>query len=66
MDALRLVTATAAQLSFDEQQLGSLEAGKLADIQIWNVPTLDDVICRIGDNAVRTVIRRGCVHEFGG
>ncbi len=49
---------------------GSLEAGKLADIQIWNVPTLEDVIYRLGNNAVETVIKRGKVvqglKEIGG
>lgn len=34
LDALRTVTSWAAWLSFDEQRLGSLEAGKLADFVV--------------------------------
>lgn len=40
---------------------GSLEPGKLADIQIWDLPTLDDLIYRLGNNAVTMVIKRGVV-----
>ena len=34
LEALRSMTASAAYLSFDEDQLGSLEAGKLADLVV--------------------------------
>jgi imidazolonepropionase len=44
---------------------GSLEPGKLADIQIWDVPTFEVIIYRLGHNAVDTVIKRG-VHVVGG
>jgi imidazolonepropionase len=42
-----------------EHDRGSLEPGKLADIQIWNTPTFEDVIYRLGNNIVETVIKRG-------
>jgi imidazolonepropionase len=42
---------------------GALEVGLLADLQIWNVPTFEDVIYRLGNNNVETVIKRGVVHE---
>ncbi len=49
---------------------GTLEAGKLADIQIWNVPTFEDVIYWLGNNAVEAVIKRGKIvwglKELGG
>ncbi len=38
---------------------GTLAPGQLADIQLWNVPTFEDVIYRLGNNAVDTVIKRG-------
>jgi len=38
---------------------GALAVGMLADIQVWDVPTFEDVIYRIGNNAVRRVIKRG-------
>jgi predicted amidohydrolase YtcJ len=34
LQALRAMTSAAAYLSFDEQQLGSLETGKLADLAV--------------------------------
>lgn len=43
---------------------GVLAAGMLADLQIWNVPTLEDVIYRLGNNAVDTIVKRGRVYEF--
>ena len=65
-EALRAATLHAARALERNDDRGSLEVGKLADIQIWNVSTLDEAICRIGGNVVETVIRRGRVHEFGG
>ena len=44
-----------------EADRGSLEAGKLADLQLWDAPTYEDVIYRLGHNAVVTVIKRGQV-----
>jgi imidazolonepropionase len=44
---------------------GSLEPGKLADIQIWDVSAWEDVIYRLGNNAVSTVIKRGKIQIQG-
>ena len=40
---------------------GSLEVGKLADIQIWDTSQYEDVIYHIGGNIVEKVIKRGKV-----
>jgi imidazolonepropionase len=40
---------------------GRLAPGQLADIQIWDVAALEDVIYRLGRNAVESVIKRGAV-----
>ncbi len=40
---------------------GALGQGLLADIQIWGIPTLEDLVYRIGNNAVQRVIKRGKV-----
>jgi len=45
---------------------GSLEAGKLADIQVWDVPCYEHAIYRLGGNVVRDVIKRGKVVVDGG
>ena len=44
-----------------EADRGALEAGKLADIQIWDVPRYEHVIYRLGGNVVSRVIKRGRV-----
>jgi len=38
---------------------GTLAPGSLADIQIWDLPTTEDLAYRLGDNAVHRVIKRG-------
>jgi imidazolonepropionase len=40
---------------------GALEPGRLADVQIWDVATLEDMVYRIGHNPVRSVIKNGKV-----
>jgi imidazolonepropionase len=44
---------------------GSIEPGKLADLQSWDLPTFEDVVYRIGNNAVSMVVKRGKVYRFG-
>ncbi len=62
-EALVAATAGGARaLGLDDR--GVLAPGKLADIQVWNVPTLEDVIYRLGNNAVTAVIKRGRVSLF--
>ena len=58
-EALAASTLNAAKALRLDHDRGSLEPGKLADIQIWNVPTFEEVIYRLGNNAVETVIKRG-------
>jgi len=38
-----------------------LTVGNMADIQIWNIPTFEDLVYRLGNNAVEVVIKRGRV-----
>jgi imidazolonepropionase len=40
---------------------GALAPGQLADLQLWDTPTFEDVIYRIGYNPVSVVIKRGKV-----
>jgi len=65
-EALRCATLNAARAIGRGDDRGSLEAGKLADIQLWNVGSLDEVIYRIGNNAVEAVVRRGKLYKFSG
>ena len=41
--------------------LGPLLPGAIADVQVWDVPSLEDMVYRIGHNPVRTVIKNGKV-----
>lgn len=42
---------------------GVLAPGMLADLQVWDVPEFEDVIYRLGNNAVATVVKRGRIHD---
>jgi len=64
-EALYAATLGGARALELEADRGSLEPGKLADLQIWDLPTFEDVIYRIGNNAVQTVIKRGRVYDPG-
>ncbi len=60
-ESLLAATLGAAKAIGREEIIGTLEVGKLADIQIWDLPTFEDVIYRLGNNSVASVIKRGKV-----
>jgi imidazolonepropionase len=62
-EALYAATVGAAHSLGLDHDRGSLEPGKLADVQIWDLPTFEDAIYRLGHNAVETVIKRGQVYQ---
>lgn len=41
------------------QTVGSVEAGKQADLVIWNAPDFETICYRFGSNQVKTVIKKG-------
>jgi imidazolonepropionase len=62
-EALLAATVNAAQ-ALGLADRGVLAPGKLADIQVWDLPSFEDVIYRLGNNAVAMVIKRGKVYSM--
>ncbi len=60
-EILCAVTLNAAAAIGRAGSVGSLEAGKQADILLWDAPDLDFLCYRFGSNLVRTVIKKGSV-----
>ena len=56
-----LAATLGGALALDLHDRGSLAPGQLADIQIWDLPSFEDIIYRLGHNAVEMVIKRGKV-----
>jgi imidazolonepropionase len=59
VQAIRAATIDAAAACGLQDEVGSIEAGKQADLLILDTDRYEDIAYRIGHNAVRTVIRRG-------
>jgi imidazolonepropionase len=60
-EALTAVTINAALALGLADEVGSLEAGKAADLVIWNVPTTRQIPYWPAADLVRTVVKRGRV-----
>ena len=60
-EVLAAVTINAARALSLEDEIGSLEPGKAADLVIWRVPTTAQIPYYPGADLVRTVIKRGRV-----
>jgi len=57
-EVLAAVTINAARALALEDEIGSLETGKVADVVIWRVPTSAQIPYWPGGDLVRTVIKR--------
>jgi imidazolonepropionase len=60
-EVLAAVTINAARALTLEEEIGSLEPGKSADLVIWRVPTTTRIPYHPGADLVRTVIKKGRV-----
>lgn len=58
-EAMLAATTGAARAICRENMIGCLAEGYQADMQVWDLPGFEDVIYRIGHNAVTTVIKNG-------
>lgn len=62
-EALLASTSGAARALALEDR-GTLAPGMLADLQLWDIPCYEDIVYRLGNNAVALVVKRGRVHDF--
>jgi len=60
-EALTAVTINAAHALGLDEEIGSLEVGKQADLVVWHTPTTAQIPYWPGASLVRTVIKRGRV-----
>lgn len=60
-EAMLAATAGAAKAICRQDRIGCLADGYQADLQLWDLPTFEDVIYRIGHNAVCMVLKKGRV-----
>jgi imidazolonepropionase len=60
-EVLAAVTINAARALALEEEIGSLEPGKSADLVIWRVPTTTRIPYHAGADLVRTVVKKGRV-----
>jgi imidazolonepropionase len=60
-EVLAAVTINAARALRMDDEIGSLEPGKVADVTIWRVPTSTQIVTWPGADLVRTVVKRGRV-----
>ena len=60
-EVLAGVTINAARAVALEDEIGSIEAGKAADLVVWRVPSTSQIPYWPGADLVRTVIKRGRV-----
>ena len=58
-EALTAVTMNAAAAIGEQHRLGSLEAGKQADLVVWDVPRHDQIAYWIGAPLAQKVVKRG-------
>jgi len=58
-EALLAATSGAAKALNMENDYGTLETDKFADLQIWNVPAYEHVVYRLGGNVVEKVYKKG-------
>jgi len=58
-EVLAAVTINAAGALRMDDEIGSLEAGKAADLTVWAVPTATQIVTWPGADLVRTVVKRG-------
>jgi imidazolonepropionase len=59
-EAIKAATYGGAK-ALDLDDRGVVQAGKIADLQIWDVPTYKHIAYELGTNIVETVIKNGKV-----
>ena len=63
-EMLTAVTLNGAAAIGLADRCGSVEPGKQADLVLWNAKDLDYLGYRMGSNLVKTVVKKGQIHEI--
>ena len=58
-EILTAVTINGAAAIDMADKVGTIERGKQADLVIWEAEDLETLLYRLGDNLVKTVIKKG-------
>ena len=58
-EVLTAVTLNAAAAINRAERIGSIEAGKQADLVLWDAPDLDYVCYRLGSNLAERIVKKG-------
>ncbi|MCG8633654.1 MAG: imidazolonepropionase [Desulfobacterales bacterium] len=61
-EALTGATMGGAKALAMADEIGSISPGKQADLQVWDLPSVNDLVYRIGNNAVTAVIKSGKIY----
>ena len=60
-EVLTAVTLNGAAAIDMAEKVGTVEAGKQADLVLWDAPDLDYICYRLGSDLVKTVVKKGDV-----
>lgn len=58
-EAFRAVTFGGAAALQKQEQMGTITVGRQADIVLWAIDDLAELACRIGENRVQAIVKRG-------
>jgi imidazolonepropionase-like amidohydrolase len=59
LDALKAVTHVSAKSLRVDNKVGSIEKSMIADILIWNIKSIEDIVTKIPNPTISQIIKNG-------